>query len=66
MWVARLPISIGPIRAVRKTRASTAAAQAATRSLTSIRNQSERPDLRFPESASPTMAVVGLTGTRSS
>src|SRR3954464_10104638 len=66
MWVARLPTSIGPKTAVRITRPRTTAAAAATRSLTSRRNQTEVP-LRRPVlvSASPTIAVVGLTGTRS-
>jgi hypothetical protein len=62
MWVARLPTSIGPTIAVRKTSPSTTAAAAATRSLTNSWNHFER--LRV--SGSPTIAVVGLTGTRSS
>ncbi len=64
MRVASSPTSIGPNTAVRKTRPSTAAATAATLSLISSRYQDERPRLReVPASASPTMAVVGFTGT---
>jgi hypothetical protein len=64
MWVAMSPTSIGPKIAVRNTSPRTAAATAATRSFTSIRNQTERPGRR-PASGSPTMAVVGFTGTMS-
>ena len=63
--VARSPTSIGPNSAVSATTPRTVAATAATRSLTSMRNQTERPDALRP-TGSLTMAVVGLTGTRSS
>ena len=46
MWVARLPTSIGPKIAVRKTRPRITAATAATRSLTSSRNHFDAPRLR--------------------
>jgi hypothetical protein len=52
--------------AVRKTKPRMTAATAATRSLTSIRNHLDAPPLlaeRVPDL--PTIAVVGLTGTRS-
>jgi hypothetical protein len=66
MSVASPPISIGPKIAVRNTRPRTTAAAAATRSLISRRYQLELPDFRRLAPDSPTIAVVGLTGTRSS